>query len=280
MSLLEPSPHPWWRSAMGGYCLIHGDLVTDSAIKKDKLSGKDVLLVEISVKVNCLMRSYHGKAPEGDDYASREGCAQPTHTTTAVPQVIKSWFRPSCIWKNWFSLLGSFLYKILVLFLSDTFYRKFMGNSWFPISACTANLLLSEGVFGVMSKLALLLLQWGWTVWYQKRLAQCGRTLQQSKTSLTLALPWERCGMAMPYAVQKLEHEAALEVSLRNVFTTGSMRLLQGVPVSVNSAQSGNTSGQLSFLSAMWEHRSRSPLPSIWATWCFNDVSADLHLHR
>lgn len=33
---------------MGGYCLIHGDLVTDSAIKKDKLSGKDVLLVEIS----------------------------------------------------------------------------------------------------------------------------------------------------------------------------------------------------------------------------------------
>lgn len=145
--------------------------------KKTSCQEKDVLLVEISVKVNCLMRSYHGKAPEGDDYASREGCGQPTHTTTAVPQVTKSWFRPSCIWKNLFSLLESFLYKILVLLLSDTFYRKFMGMSWFPISACTANLLLSGGVFGVMSKLALLLLQWGWTVWYQKQLAQYGRTL-------------------------------------------------------------------------------------------------------
>lgn len=72
-----------------------------------------------------------------------------------------------------------------------------------------------------------------------------------SRAKMTLALPWERCGMATPYAVQKLECKAALEVSLRNVFTTGSMRLLQGVPVSVNSAQSGNTSGQLSFLSAM-----------------------------
>lgn len=59
-------------------------------LKKTSCQEKDVLLVEISVKVNCLKRNYHGKAPEGDDYTSHKGCGQPTHTTTAVPQVTKS----------------------------------------------------------------------------------------------------------------------------------------------------------------------------------------------
>lgn len=44
-------------------------------------------------------------------------------------------------------------------------------------------------------------------------------------------------------------------INLNNVFMAGRNRLLQGVPVPVNSSESGRSSGPPRFLSAMWWYK-------------------------
>ena len=82
-----------------------------------------------------------------------------------------------------------------------------------------------------------------------------GEERSRAKPHLHWHIARKRCRMVTKCAAQKLEHGAALKVSLRNVFMAAEGGLLQGVPVSANSAPSGNISGQLSFLSGMWGYR-------------------------
>lgn len=73
-----------------------------------------------------------------------------------------------------------------------------------------------------------------------------GEQCSRAKPHLHWHIARKTSRVVIKCAAQKLEHGVALKISLRNVFMVGRKGLLLGLPVSANSAQSGNISGQLS----------------------------------